>query len=145
MWFTFVSFIFLNISCLRLPVQISCGIMQSGGILMKKIIIAILCFIAITALCIAFKLFLIGEPVDGNSVLCHVSENDNQVNISIALPESATAFTGASLRQKGSALYITMRKVLVSPLFSSGTHQIWIEKNDLTEIYFGGRKIWSAE
>ena len=91
------------------------------------------------------QLFLIGLPVDGNSVVCEVEEWENQVNIYVTTPSSALAFTDAHLHQKGTILSISMRQVLVSPFYSSGSRMIWLEKGTETEIWLGGKCIWTAE
>lgn len=111
---------------------------------MKKVILSMLAVLLLSALFFGLKLFIIGEPVDGYTVYCDVSETDNQININIATPASAVAFTDRiRLHQEDTTLYITMYKVMVSRLFDDGTHRVWIEKNDLTDIYLGGKLIWS--
>lgn len=112
---------------------------------MKKVLIITLAAAILLAAFAALRLFVIGEPVDGNGLICDVTEDDHQVNIYAAIPESAMAFTAPRLRQQGTRLDITLRKVLVSSLYPSGEYAAYIEKCDLTEIYLGGRLIWSAE
>lgn len=110
---------------------------------MKRILIGILIAALLLGIGIPVKLFLIGEPADGQTVVCEVTEDDHQINIYVSTPASAVAFKGARLRQEGTTLYITMRKVLVSPLYSSGSHCIYLEKGGFTEIYLGGERIWT--
>lgn len=90
-------------------------------------------------------IFVIGEPVDGNTISCEVEELENQINIYVSMPNSALAFGETQFRQVDNVLTITMRKVLVSPLYSSGTKMIWLEKGTETEIWLGGKCIWKAE
>ena len=112
---------------------------------MKKAIISILVLLVLTAAVAALWIFVIGEPVDGNSLVIDVTELENQVNILITTPASAIAFTDNSLPQEGNTLHISFRQVLVSPLHSSGQKSIYLEKGNLTEIYLGGKQIWTAE
>ena len=112
--------------------------------IVKKVFLCVLLIVLILVFGITAKIFLIGEPVDNSIVVCDVEELDDQINIYVTTPASAIAFTDPQLRQEGTTLYITIRKVLVSSLFSSGTKMIWIEKNDLTEIVLGGEVIWTA-
>lgn len=90
--------------------------------------------------------FIIGEPVNGNNVNCDVKETENQIDICVSTPESGIAFTDdVRMLLEGSVLNITLRRVMVSPLFSSGSRIISIEKAGLTEIYLGGKLIWTAK
>lgn len=112
---------------------------------MKKILRFTLAALLLVAGTLSLHLFVIGDPVDGSLVACDVTEDDNQLNIHVTTLASAIAFTdNVQLRQIGSSLYITLRKVLVSSLHSSGSQMILIEKNDLSEVYLGGKLIWSV-
>lgn len=118
---------------------------KKGGDFMKKVLIFALAILLLAAGGLVLHLFVIGDPVDGSLVICDVTENGGQLNIHVTTPASAIAFTdNVQLRQSGTTLHITLRKVLVSPLYSSGSRMIWIEKNDLTEVYLGGIQIWTA-
>jgi len=109
---------------------------------MKKVLRIIFVVLLILVLAIPVKLFLIGEPVDGSTVICDVREDDHQVDIFVTTPASAIGFTDARLRQEDTTLYITFREVLVSSLYDSGQKSIYIEKCDLTKIVLGGKVIW---
>lgn len=113
---------------------------------MKKIcIILAAVLLLLTSYCV-LKLFVIGDPVDGTLLACDVTEDHNQLNIYVTTPASAIAFTdNVRLHQEGTTLHITLHKVLVSRFFSSGSKMLWIEKNDLTEVYLGGQLIWSEK
>lgn len=112
---------------------------------MKKWIIVLTAVLLLITLGCGIKLFVIGEPVDGNTLSIDVEETDRQVNIDVHTPDSAMAISDISFRHEGTILYITVRKVLVSPLHDSGSNSIWIEKVDETEIYLGGKLIWTAK
>jgi len=91
------------------------------------------------------KLFLIGEPVDGSTLLYKVEESDNQLTIYAYAVDPAAAFTSPRLQQQGTTLYITFNKVLPSPLYTDGETCIYLEKCDLTGIDLCGEQIWSAQ
>ena len=113
---------------------------------MKKAILIILAVITLIISSVLLQVFVIGEPADSSILYCDVTEDDDQINIFVFTPSSAIAFTDdVTLRQEETTLYITLCKVLVSSLYNDGTKQIWIEKNDLTTIYLGGKQIWSVE
>ena len=112
---------------------------------MKKVILSILVLMVLAVAIAALQIFVVGTPVDGNTLVIDVDEMENQVNILVTTPASAIAFTDASLRQDGNTLSITFRQVLVSPLYSSGQKSIYLEKDGFTEIYLGGKLIWTTE
>ena len=108
----------------------------------------ILCILLGAALLLAaigaVWVFVIGEPVDGETVICNVEELENQVNIYVTTPSSGIAFQDeAQLRQEGTQLHITLRKVLVSPWCADGDWSMYVEKAGITQIYLGGKLIWS--
>ena len=110
----------------------------------KKLLLAALALVLVFG-AIGLTLLVIGEPVDGEEIAIEVEDLEGQVNIYISTPASALAFTDAHLRQEGNVLTIHLRQVLVSPLYSSGTKMIWLEKGTETEIWLGGKCIWTAE
>lgn len=111
---------------------------------MRKLIFSILAVLLLVALAVPVKLFLIGEPVDGSTVVCEVQDEGHQLDIFVTTPASAIAFRdNAWLRQEGTELHITLRKVLVSSLYPSGQWSRHLEKEGLTKVYLGGKLIWS--
>lgn len=110
---------------------------------MKKTLFILAGVLLLLSVCFCARLFLIGEPADGAQLSYAISENGESLHIGIATPASAIALRGWKYRQKGSTLYISCRKVLVSPLFSDGTYQTTIPDLSLLEkIYLGGELIW---
>ena len=113
---------------------------------MKKYIIGLLAVLLIAALiAIPLKLFLIGDPVDGAQVHYSITEDGDSLRLNVATSSSAIAFRSWKFHQEGSRLYISCRKVLVSPLFSSGTYDSTIDTLKLDQLYLGGKLIWTAE
>lgn len=112
---------------------------------MKKKFFFALLILLLAVLAIGLQLFVIGESVKADEIAIEVEELDRQINIFISTPASAIAFTDAHFRQEDNVLTISLRQVLVSPLYSSGTKIIWLEKGTETEIWLGGKCIWTAE
>ena len=112
---------------------------------MKKILLAGFLVLLILAVSVWVQVFLIGTPVDGNTTPIDVTEDGNVLYIHVMTAESATAYCGERRQQEGTTLYITLRKVLVSPIHDSGYHLIAVAKDDLTSIVVGGKQIWSAD
>lgn len=112
---------------------------------MKKALLIIFSVVLLLALCIGARLFLIGEPVDGAQLAYTITEAGKELHLDVGTPASAIALRGWKFRQEGSSLYISCRKVLVSPFFSSGTYQTTIDAALLDEVYLGGKLIWPAE
>ena len=112
---------------------------------MKKLILSVIILVLLAAGWFALDLFVIGDPVDGDTLVIDVEDLGSQLNIHIAAPDSAMAFSDVRFRHEGTALHITVRKVLVSPLHRSGTTCIYVEKMDETEVWLGGKLIWSVK
>lgn len=110
---------------------------------MKRILCIILAVSFALALAVSAGLFLIGEPADGNQLVVLTEEEGNELTIHVTTPASAIAFWGWNSTQKGNALYIRGRKVLVSSLFSSGSYSTTVDISELSEVYLGGRQIWT--
>ena len=121
------------------------GISKRKGDSMKKKLWMIVLTVLVLLLGFAAKSFLIGQPVDGSTLICNVEETDNQLTIYAYATESAAAFTDAQCRQEGTTLYITFNKVLPSPLHTNGETCIYLEKCDLTDVFLCGEHIWSAQ
>lgn len=102
----------------------------------------VICASIIIVFCVLVKLFIVGEPVDGAQVNMAVSTEGQTLSLRVDAVESAVALWGWQLRRDGSTLAISARKVLVSPLFPSGTYQAEIDMEGLTDIELGGRAIW---
>lgn len=111
---------------------------------MKKVLSIALAAVLLLAIAIPVKLFFIGTPAD--PIYYHINEGeDGQLHFNAATEASGIAFRGWKFRQEGTALYISAREVLVSRFFSSGVYYTPIERNGITEVYFGGELIWTAK
>ncbi len=112
---------------------------------MKQTLHVLLCAIILLLLLIPLKLFIIGEPVDRAQLIYDVQEEGNTLRVNIPTPSSAMALRGVKVRQEGSSYDITVRKVLVSSLFPSGSTCVKIDLLKTDHVYLGGKLIWSSE
>ena len=112
---------------------------------MKRFMCIAAVVILLLAIAIPLRLFFIGEPLDAAQVYYTVTDNGDNLRLNFATSGSAIAFRGWKYHQEGNALYISARKVLVSRFFPSGVYGTIITPDVLTQIYFGGDLIWSAE
>lgn len=101
--------------------------------------------VLIIVLSVLFKLFVIGESVDGAQVNCTTSVNGHTLELRVAAVESAVALRGFRYKQEGDTLFISARKVVVSPLFDEGVYETSIDLELLDKIILGGQLIWSGE
>ena len=112
---------------------------------MKRIAIILLVLIFLTVSFALLKLFVIGEPVDADMLSVHVEESDGQVTIYMQTMDSAAALSDIQFRYEDTVLYLTVRKVLTSPLHTSGEKCLYYEITDETEIWLGNKLIWSRQ
>lgn len=89
------------------------------------------------------KLFVIGEPAAGEQVSCTVAETGAQIELRVDAVESAMALRGWRCRQEGDTLYISARKVPVSPLFHEGHYETAVDGKTVEKIVLGDKTVWS--
>lgn len=110
----------------------------------KKMIMIITGVFLIICPGILTKLFLIGEPVASEQIYYITSADGRKLNLTVETFESAAALRGWKYRQDGSTLYISARKVLVSPFFREGRYETIINTEEIDQIILGGSTIWSC-
>lgn len=111
----------------------------------KKGVMIISGVLFIIALGFTAKLYMIGEPVAGEQVYCTTSVNGHNLKLQVETVESGVAFRGWKYKRDGSALYISARKVLVSPLFDDGYYETSINIELIEKVLFGNKVIWSGK
>ncbi|MBQ2854330.1 MAG: hypothetical protein IJE81_02530 [Oscillospiraceae bacterium] len=112
---------------------------------MKKAAVILFSVLLLAVFVIGLKVFVIGSPVNGNALAVDVQAHDRQVTIYIDSPDSALAISNIKYRYEGTKLYITVWKVLSSPIHNNGSRCLYYEITDETEIWLGDRLIWSAK
>ncbi len=108
----------------------------------KRVVVIILILLAVCLGLIA-KLFIIGEPVSGEQVYCTTYVNGQKLELQVDTIESSVALICWKYNQYDSTLYISARKVLVSPLFNEGHYKTYIDIEMIENIVLGGKTIWS--
>jgi len=89
----------------------------------KKSAVIIAGVLLVIVLGFAAKIYVFGEPIDGEQVYCTTSVNGQNLKLQIETVESGMALRGWKYKQDGSVLYISGRKVLVSPFFNEGYYE----------------------
>lgn len=104
------------------------------------VVMVTLFFVAMAAL----GYFLcIGEPVDAAQVILQCRQQENQLTLDISTTDSGVSLRGLRLRQHGTTLDITLRKVPVTALYSSGQVRKTLDLTGIQEVRFAGQVIWA--
>lgn len=96
-------------------------------------------------LAVVLDLFLIGEPIAGEQVSYTVSADGQRLELQADAIDSAVALRGWKFRREDSTLYISARKVLVSPLFDEGHYETSVDAEGIETIILGGKTIWPED
>lgn len=115
-----------------------------GGSLKSLVKVMAACFAVAIAVALGFtiKLYIIGEPADGAQLYCRTSLEGESLKLQVSSVESAVALRGWRFKRDGNTLWISARKVLVSPLFSEGTFATTIDLDDVERVSLGGQIIF---
>ncbi len=109
----------------------------------RKFLVYLSCLLVLCLLGCFYTCF-IGEPVDGAQLDYTISETGQDMQIDIQAAAAGVALRDWRCRTKGNVLYISARKVPVSPFISQSSNHISLSSQDLQEIYLGGNLIWTA-
>lgn len=114
----------------------------------KRIVLAVVCTAAVLLGGLALKVFVIGTPLQAQSVAVIVAEvhPDNSLYLSLSSIGSGNAFHGWKTETVDGVVSIYARDVLVSPLFSKGQAELSVPLNFVREVWLGGpagRLLWA--
>ncbi len=109
---------------------------------MKRGLLAFVIFFLIVALGLGLNLFVIGEPADGEQLMCSSVLTEEGLRVRAETPESGMALRGWEHWQEGAELHIRGWKVPVSPWFRSGSYEAVVDVTGTDRVYIGGRLIW---
>ena len=90
----------------------------------------------------AGKAFVIGEPVSGEQLKFSTFIKDNKLELKVKVSDSGVALRGWKVERKGDTVYISARKVMVSPMFDDGSYETDIDVKGVNKVVLGGRTIW---
>lgn len=111
----------------------------------KRILLISVGVLLLGALGILANLFLIGEPVDGEQLICTVSPEGPNLCVKVETAESGMALRGWKQRQEGGSLSITARKVPVSAFFPEGSNTFVLGTESVDRVLVGGKVVWERE
>lgn len=116
----------------------------------KKIVLAVVCTALVLLGGIALKLFVIGTPLQAQSVavLDEGMCSNNSLALSLISTNSGSALYGWKVETVDGVASIYARDVLVSPLHSSGLCYLEVPLEGVREVWLGGtsgqgRLIWA--
>ena len=109
----------------------------------KRVLLAVVCTVALVLAGTAAKLFLIGEPIGSVGTGWIYDPERQTLHLQVNAVESAVAYKDWAVRREGDAVRITARKVLVSPLYRDGSYETDISLADgVRSVYLGEDLIW---
>lgn len=114
----------------------------------KKIVLAVVCTALVLLGGLALKVFVIGTPLQAQSVAVAVADrqDNNTLYLSLSSVSSGNAFHGWKVETVDGVTSIYARDVLVSPLYSSGQAELTVPLNFVQEVWLGGksgRLLWA--
>lgn len=114
----------------------------------KRIVLAVVCTALVLLGGLALKVFVIGTPLQAQSVAVAAAEvhPDNTLYLSLISTGSGNAFHGWRTETKDGVVSIYARDVLVSPLFSRGQAELTVPLSFVREVWLGGtsgRLLWA--
>lgn len=122
-----------------------CAVRRKGR---HKILLAVICTILVVLLAVCAKLFLIGSRVDAedfNTVSYSMRFDPNdaaRMDVEFFQTSSGISFAGWKTSIKNGELHIEARKVLASPLNTSGSYVCSLDLTGIDQIYAFGELIW---
>lgn len=114
----------------------------------KKIALAVVCTALVLLGGLALKVFVIGTPLQAQSVSVAVADrqDNNTLYLSLSSVGSGNAFHGWKVETVDGVTSIYARDVLASPLYSSGQAELTVPLNFVREVWLGGksgRLLWA--
>ena len=105
----------------------------------KKIALAVVCTALVLVGCAAVKLFIIGTPLQPQSVaVTDIRQTDGALFVSLMSVGSGNAFHGWEVEVEDGVASIYARDVLVSPLFHDGGGVVGVSLDLVREVWLGG-------
>ncbi len=112
--------------------------------MVKKVVGFVLVIVLCIGGCIATSTFIIGEPVDGKQLYCEITENGDELLINGGVLDSALGLKNVRVDYEGEDAYVSVRKVLVSPLCKDGSFEAKVDIDGIKNVYVGGELVWSV-
>jgi len=113
----------------------------------KRVIISVIATAAGLLAALALKVFVIGTPLQPQSVVVTAAEahEGKVLYLSLSSTGSGNAFHGWKVEAEDGVASIYARDVLASPLYSSGQKELMVSLENVREVWLGGptgRLVW---
>ena len=110
----------------------------------RRVVLAVLCTLTLFLAGFALKIFVLGSPVQSQSLYWDINENTaaQTLSLSVGTADSAAAFRSWNVNISDGHAFISARRVLVSPLFQRSSEQFELPTEGLSSIYLAGELIW---
>lgn len=108
----------------------------------KKMVLAVILAVVLVLGAVGSKLFLIGSPATGESVVFEVEQKEDALHLQFTCIDSASVLSRLEMQTEGDVVLITGRKTLVSPIHPTGGHVLSVSTEGIREIRAFGRTIW---
>ena len=109
----------------------------------RRVVLAVVCTVLLILAGFALKIFVIGTPAQEQELtVTSFSQEDGVLRLSIMTPYSATAYHGWKVEITGGVANISVRSVLVSPLFPDGGGTVEVPLDGVEEVHLCGRTVW---
>lgn len=106
---------------------------------LKKVTLAVICTAAVLLGGAALKLFVIGTPLQPQSVaVTDIRQTDGVLYVSLMSVSSGNAFRGWKVEVEDGVASIYARDVLASPLFHDGGGLVGVSLDLVREVWLGG-------
>lgn len=110
-----------------------------------KISFAVFAVVVVIVLSALLSAFVIGQGVSGDEIAFRALTEGDVMRIIVSTPESAVAFKKPKAEKKGDTVYITAKKVLVSPLYDDGHFDIEVNIATAEKVVVGEKVIWTKD
>lgn len=112
----------------------------------KHVIISVLIICALLGVGVLARIFLIGNVVREESIMCTVKKVDDTFYIQASLEDSGLGFVKTKVLEGPNFLRVDLKTALVSP-FSQGEYETEYtvknpEENKILRVYIGDRIVW---
>ena len=108
----------------------------------RRVLLAVVLVLVLVLGGTAAKLFLIGSPVGGESVVTQAVQEGDSIKLQFSCLDSASTLSHLETQTQGDVLIITGRKTLVSPVHPARGHLLSVSTAGLREIRAFGQTIW---
>lgn len=108
----------------------------------RRVLLAIVLVLALVLGGTAAKLFLIGSPVGGESVVTQAVQEGDSIKLQFSCLDSASTLSHLEIQPQDDVLIITGRKTLVSPVHPAEEQVMLISTTGIRGIRAFGRTIW---